>query len=290
LSGSQEDISALHVRINQVEIACPSGVVTAYVSVTDQVGYPVTGLIKDDFLIKETGGYAGPPKDANYVENNAALSVALAMDYSRSVTLDPDKVSDMKEAAVSFVNQLGIEDEAEFITFTSEPTIVQPFTSDHNLLLSAIDTPWDTRFLGTAIYDAGIKAVEETELRSKDRKAVVLMTDGKDTQSKEGVDDLIEYALLKNVPLFPVGLGDNVNDVDLKKLADSTGGQYYAASKSDNLRNVYQQLADVLLSYQYILTYNTGLANATTADLTVEATLPSTTITGRNTRSISSCP
>jgi Ca-activated chloride channel family protein len=290
LSGSREDISTLNVRINQVGITCPSGIVTAYVTVMDQGGYPVTGLTIDDFSITETAGYAGPPASSSYVENNATLSVALAMDYSRSVILDPDMVSDMKEGAVSFVNHLGAEDEAEFITFTSKVNIIQSFTSDHNLLLAAIDTPFDTNAAGTALYDAGKIAIDTTESRSKDRKAVVIMTDGEDNSSSIGVDDLINYSLSKNVPLFPVGLGDLTDDVDLKKLADSTGGQYYTASNSDNLRNVYLQLADVLLSFQYILTYNSGLADGTTADLTIGATLPLTTIAGSNTRSITSCP
>lgn len=290
LSGTLDDITALTVRINQVEMACPAGVVTAYVSVTDQGGYPVTLLTKDDFSIAETSGYTGAPTSSPFVENNATLSVALVLDYSSSITWFPDKVSDLEEGAVSFVNQLGADDEAEIIRFGLIVETAQSFTSDKNLLLSAINTPWtDTRF-GTALYDAGMLAVDDTALRLKDRRAVVLMTDGYDHSSINEVNDLIYQASLQNIPFFPVGLGDDINVVELQKLADDTGGQFYAASTSDNLQTVYQQLADVLFSYQYILTYNSGLVNGTTADLTVGATLPATTISGINTRSITACP
>jgi VWFA-related protein len=289
LSGSQEDISALNVRINQVEIACPSGVVTTYVSVTDQGGYPVSVLTKDDFSIAETGGYAGLPASSPFVENNATISADVVMDYSYTVTKFPDKVSDMQEGAVSFINQLGAGDEAEIIRFSDIIEVVQSFTSDKNLLISAINSPWATRY-DTALYDAGKIALENTALRSNDRKAVVLISDGWDNRSSYTLTYLINHALAQNVPFFTVGLGDTVNVVDLEKLADDTGGQYYAAPTSDNLQTVYQQLADVLFSHQYILTYNSGLSDGTTADLTVGATLPLTTITGSKTKSITKCP
>ncbi len=289
LSGSQENISSMNVRINQVEIACPSGVVTAYVSVTDQGGYPVIVLTKDDFSVTETTGYAGPPTSSPFVENNATISAALLMDYSTSVTHSADKVSDMENGAVGFVNQLGDADEAEVIKFSVINEVVQSFTSDKNLLISSINAPWDHNE-GTALYDAGMIAVDTTALRTKDRKAVVLITDGYDQSSIAEVDDLIDDARSKGVPVFPIGLGDNVNITDLTKLADFTGGKYFEASTSDNLSTVYLQLADILFSHQYILTYNSGLADGTTADLTVGATLPLTTIEGFNTRSITKCP
>jgi len=287
LSGSLEDITALNVRINQVGVVCPSGVVTAYVSVTDQGGYPVTVLTKDDFSITETGGYSGAPVSSPFVEdNNATLSVALALDYSSSVTVEPEKLNDMREGATSFINQLGVDDEAEMIKFSSVIEVIQPFTSDKNLLLSAIDAPFPDNS-GTALYKAGQQGVRDTyENGTKDRKAVILITDGVDTSSI-GIDVpyLIDYALDRNIPLFTIGLGDYI-DVDvLKNLADGTGGQYYAASTSDNLQTVYQQLADVLFSYQYILTYTSGLGS----DLTVEATLGSI-IGNSNTKSITPCP
>ncbi len=289
LKGRLEEISTLNVRINQVESACPSNVVTAYVSVTDQGGYPVPGLSKDDFLITETGGYSGPPTSASFVKNSIDLSVAAAMDYSRSVRLDPDVIIDMEESAVGFVNQMGILHEAAIIKFCGIIEVFQKFTSDASDLRTAIKTYWDESS-GTALYDAGKKAVDITEQRSMERKAVVLMSDGLDNSSNFSANDLISHALSKNIPLFTIGLGDSVDEVVLKKLADQTGGHYYTAENSDNLLNVYQQLADILFSYQYILTYTTGLANGTTDDLTVGATLPLTTITGSNTRSITSCP
>jgi Ca-activated chloride channel family protein len=298
LSGSRVAISALNVRINQLEIACPSGMVTAYVSVTDQGGYPVSGLTRDDFWVNETDntgltiGYDNVPVTASFVENSATISTALILDYSTSVTDFPDKVSDMQEGAASFVNQMGVDDEAEIVKFGgSLAEVVQPFTSDNTLLINAINAFWDEGE-GTPLFDACKAAADDTALRSKDRKAVIVISDGYENASTIGLNELIDDALSYNVPLFTIGLGDDIDVATLVNMADNTGGQYYEATTSDNLRTVYQQLADVLFSYQYILTYTSGLGAGTTANLTVEATLPGpgTPITGNHTRSITVCP
>ena len=290
LSGSREAISILNVRINQVETLCPSGLVTAYVSVTDQGGYTVTGLGVDDFTITETGGYVGPPTSAPFVDNTATISVALVLDYSTSITDFPDKVEDMQTGAVDFVNQLGADDEAEIVKFGGAVVdVVQPFTSDNNLLADAIVAPWDEG-IGTPLFDACKVAVDNTAARSKVRKAVIVISDGMADITSVGIDNVIDDALSYNVPLWTVGLGDVVDVATLVNLADNTGGQYYEATTSDNLRTIYQQLADVLFSYQYILTYTSGLGAGSTADLTVGATLPMTAISGDHTKSVTQCP
>lgn len=288
LNGSQEPITALNVRINQIAVDCPSGVVTAYVSVTDQGGYPVITLATNDFSITETGGYTGPPASSPFVENSATISTALVLDYSASISDFPSKVHDMEEGAVHFVDQLGANDEAEVIKFAELVEVLQPFTSDKDLLTTAIRTPF-LEGARTAIFDACKKAVDDTsDFGTKDRKAVIVISDGKDSFSTLGIDALIDEALLKNVPLFSVGLGDDIDVATLTRMADDTGGQFYEATTSDNLNTIYQQLSDVLFTFQYILTYTSGLPAGTTADVTVSATLNG--ITGFNARSITQCP
>jgi hypothetical protein len=71
-------------------------------------------------------------------------------------------------------------------------------------------------------------------------------------------------------------------------MADDTGGKYYEAATSDNLRTIYQQLGDVLFQDSYILTYTSGLGAGNTANLKIEATFQ--TIVGDDTKSITSCP
>jgi VWFA-related protein len=292
LSGTQVPIDNLTVRINQVGIICP-GAVTAYVSVTDQFGYSVSGLTKTEFTVTEDGGYVGAPTDVFFVsDNNATISSALVLDYSTSVTTEPDKQSAMELGASDFVNQLGPDDEAEIVKFGgSVVEVVQPFTDNNTLLINAINAFWDEG-PGTPLFDACKTAADDTAVRSKERKAVIVISDGYEDGSSVGIDNVIDDALSFNVPIFTIGVGDNVATSTLMSLADNTGGQYYSAPNPENIRTVYQQLADVLLYDQYILTYTSGLGTGSTADLTIEANLPppSTAIKGNHTRSITVCP
>ncbi len=71
-------------------------------------------------------------------------------------------------------------------------------------------------------------------------------------------------------------------------MADDTGGQFYEATTSDNLRTTYNQVAEVLFKDQYILTYISGLGVGATGDLTIQAT--SGGIEGEDIKEITPCP
>ena len=299
LIGTREPISELHVKINQVETSCSSPVVTAYVSVIDQGGYPVTSLLTNDFTVTETGGsgYTGPPTTSPFVENVATLSVAVAMDYSGSIIDVSDALSDMEDSVANFVGQLGLNDEAEIIKFATDVKVAQDFTPDKTLLTNAIYNPLDVGVY-TALYDAVVQAVDDTAKESNARKAVIVITDGVDddgthTQqlSKNSIDDVIFDANSEGIPVFTVGIGNEIDIAVLQQIADDTGGQFYEALTTDNLRTIYQQLADVLFKKQYILTYTSGLGDGPNTNLTIGAELGGTTISGNDTKTVStSCP
>ena len=293
LSGASESINNLNVRINQVEsdLNCPAAQVTAYVSVTDQGGYPVTGLLKDDFLVYE-GVDVMDLTDFSFVSQvTAPISVSLVMDYSGSITDIPEAQSDMEEAAADFVDQLGADDEAEIVKFATEIEVVQGFTSVNNLLTNAIFNPVDVG-RETTLYDAAWQAVDDTALRLKTRKAVIIVSDGEDGNgnpiSSNSISEVINHANDKGVPLFTVGLG-NINDAVLEQMANDTGGQFFDSATSDNLGNIYSQIAKVLFENQYILTYVSELGTGVTANLTIEAYV-SPAVMGDDTKEILPCP
>ena len=195
----------------------------------------------------------------------------------------------MEEAVADFVDQLSADDEAEILKFGSEVEVVQGFTSDKTLLKNAISNPVDLG-PGTSLYRGVSQAVDDTALRLKPRKAVIVITDGEnlDITSTITLSDVINNANDNNIPIFTVGLG-NINEVVLEQMADDTGGQYYSSPASDNLRNIYNQMADVLFENQYILEYISDIAVGDTADLTIEAKI-SQTVMGDDTKEITPCP
>jgi hypothetical protein len=72
-------------------------------------------------------------------------------------------------------------------------------------------------------------------------------------------------------------------------MANDTGGQFFDSPTSDNLGNIYSQIAKALFENQYILTYVSALGVDVTADLTIEAYV-SQTIMGDDTKEIIPCP
>ncbi len=294
LLGSKQDITAVSVKINQID-ACPRPSpppATVYVSVTDQGGFPVTTLTAGDFVITEAGNVKATTT-AVPVDDTVTLSVALVLDYSGSITFDPVNVTAMKNAALSFVNDLGVNDEAEIIKYGTTIEVTQSFTSNKTLLRTAIQS---TPNVGdhTALYDAVVQAAADFSTSTKARRAIIIITDGKDDdgtsnpQSINTINDAITDANGNGVPVFTVGLA-SADVAILQQLSDDTGGTYSDAPTPANLATIYQQLSDLLFTNQYILTYDSSLAAVTTGDLTVTATF-APGVSGTDTKTILACP
>ena len=221
----------------------------------------------------------------------APISVALVIDYSASITNIPEVQSDMEEALADFVGQLRADDEAEIVKFAREIEVVQAFTSDKNLLTNAIYNPAEVGG-STTLYGVAWQAVDDIALRLKTRKVVVIVTDGEDNGANpiysKTFSEVINHANDKGVPIFTVGLG-NFNDAVLEQMSNDTGGQFFDSPTSDNLRNIYSQIAKVLFENQYILTYVSALGVDVTANLTIEGYV-SPAVKGYDTKGITPCP
>ena len=292
LSGTWEPVSTINVKISQID-ACPREGSKAYVSVTDQGGFPVSGLGEAHFTISENGSSV-QPQNVNFVDKAVSLSVALLMDYSGSITDNPTDVEDMESAAINFVKQLGDEDEAEIIKFATTYEVTQPFTSSETDLEAAILSEPDVG-RSTLLYDTVVMAIENIKDRQKERRAIILFTDGVDfataTQplSKNTLQDVIDDANLDGIPVFTVGLGEQIDPEILQQLSDDTGGNFYKASTSRNLVTIYQQLANLLFVDQYILTYNSSIAPVSSDGILEVSVKTDEGISGGDTKAVPAC-
>lgn len=300
LKGKKQDVTAVNLRINQLD-ACPRSDATAYVSVMDQGGFPVNGLNGTNFTVMESVG--GTPTGttiatATQISDTVpvpTISVAILMDYSESIASDQLNVTTMQNAVSSFVKQLGAGDEAEIIKYATQIEVAQAFTSDQTSLLDAIAA---TPNVGThtALYDAVVKAVDDISPIQTDRKAIIVITDGKDDngtgqpQSQNTLTQVIDDANAGGIPVFTVGIA-SADATVLQPMADNTGGIYSDSQTTSNLGTISQQLADLFFKDQYVLKYASSLADAETGELKVVVayTPTSTTFTGYDTKSIPQC-
>ena len=144
-------------------------------------------------------------------------------------------------------------DKAFLIAFDREPQVVQRWSTKvadvHAGLakLRAEET--------TALYDAIVYALYNFH-GIRGQKALVLISDGRDTASKFTYEQAIEYARRAAVPIYGVGIGIRGSDMDvrykLSKLCTETGGSAYYIEQARELQRVYTDIQTELRS-QYIL-------------------------------------
>ena len=137
------------------------------------------------------------------------------------------------------------------------------FGGDKTALYGAIDRLQAGGW--TPLYDTAYKAVTWARPRQGNR-AVLLFTDGREEKAPNGTggskvandDSPIREANRAGVPVFTVGLGADVDETYLKRLALETGGTYQHTANSAELAQLFRNVAD-LLKQQYRITYTSGL-------------------------------
>lgn len=285
ITGTSEPVAALVVRVNQLQSTCGNPAVTAYVSVTDQGGYPVRGLTVNQFSVAQNSA-PGTIQSASYVDlAYQPIATAAALDFSNSLTGQPVAFADMKSRVSDYFSAMRTGDQGEVIKFGSEVQVTQAFTTDKSALLTAIAAPFDKGGT-TKLYDAALRAVDDTAAVPGDvRRAVILATDGTDNASAAAVTAATANAASKGVPLFTVGLGSSINSDILRQMADATGGLYYEATTSQNLATIYQQLSSILYTNQYVLRFD----RATNAATTVEIGATSAALSGSGASALPVC-
>lgn len=168
------------------------------VSVLDKQGAPVIGLHFEDFRIEDGGK---PQAVTLFSGERRALRIALALDVSGSMD---DKIRQVEAALRHFIAVLEPADEIMVITFNDHVRVVQDFTADREQLDRVLDMlePQGS----TALFDAAHEAIERVAEGPAESKAVVLVTDGVDTESATTFGVLRELARRKEVPVFSIGL------------------------------------------------------------------------------------
>jgi Ca-activated chloride channel homolog len=270
IAGTAEPVAALTVRINQVQSACPATEVTAYVTVTDQGGYPVAGLAAPGFTVTQDG-ISRPVLSLSYVElAYKPIASAATLDFSNSMTSQSVAFADMKDGFAEYFGAMRTEDVAAVVKFGSEVEVTQAFTSDKAKPIAALSAPFD-KGTATKLYDAAFQAVEDAGLQLNHRRAVIVATDGADNASVRSLADVTSNALNRSVPIFAIGIGAAINRPTLEQLAASTGGLYFEANTSQNLATIYRQISSILYEKQYVLRFDRlpGGAGASASSLTV---------------------
>ena len=237
-------------------------VVSLNVTVADGSGRFVTNLERDTFSVFEDG-----IKQQLTFFNRSNLPIALSVLLDTSASME-DKLQTAQDAAIGFVKKLRSQDFGQIIDFDSRVIIAQPFTSSVPDLELAIrkTTAGGSTSLHNAIY-ISLKELKKIQARSADdvrRQAIVVLSDGEDTSSLVGFDEVLELAKRSETAIYAIGLRgrspDHVrgafNEADfvLRQLSQETGGRVFFARTATELTGIYEQISEELSS-QYMLGY-----------------------------------
>ncbi len=231
------------------------------VTVTNAEHQYVTDLTKDDFVVLEDGKQQAL---SYFGRSNVPLAVALLIDSSASMLTT---LPTAQEAAVGFVRELTERDLAMIVDFDTKVQIRQPFTGDHALLEEAIlrTTAGGSTMLNTAVYVAlrELARLNVDEGVTARRRAIVLLSDGEDTNSLVSFDDVLDLAGRSNIVIYAIGLrGDErfrprrtvQGDFVLRRFATQTGGRALFPSTMKDIVDSYSDIRRELAN-QYVLAY-----------------------------------
>ncbi len=244
-----QPLTTIHRVVNEVNLVF---------TVTDKRGHFVKDLKQNDFKVLDDK--KPPTQVVNFgSETNLPLRVGLLVDASNSIR---DRFRFEQDAAIEFLNQIVRPkfDSAFVIGFDTTAEVTQDFTDSAEKLARGV------RMLrpggGTALYDAVYFACRDKLMKTNEtvatRRAIILLTDGEDNQSRVTREEAIEMAQRAEVVIYTIST--NVSGVKLKgdkvleRMADATGGRSFFPFKIEDVANAFSEIQDELRS-QYLLAY-----------------------------------
>jgi VWFA-related protein len=233
----------------------------------------VPNLKKEDFEVKEDG----TPQKIKFFssETNLPLTMGIMIDTSGSMEA---VLPDEQELGSQFVRQtMTPKDLAFLINFDVNVELAQDMTSNPAAIAKELNKTRinvggagggipgigqgpipNGRMRGTALFDAVYLASTDKLANEVGRKALIILTDGEDTGSKETLRDAIEAAQRADAMCYVILVYDprqGSNSRDMEKLAQETGGRVIeVGSNSGKMRAAFAQVSEELRS-QYSIGY-----------------------------------
>ncbi len=213
------------------------------VSVKDSRGGFVSGLTKDNFKVYEGGK---PMQITQFADQDIPVTVGIVVDASGSMR---PKRPEVITAALSFITSSNPHDEVFVLNFNEKVYHGLPdtvlFSDNINLLRTAL---WGTPTQGrTALYDAIVAALHQLQMGRRDKKTLVVISDGGDNISTHTLKDVVKDVRSSVATIYTIGIFDK-DDPDrnpdvLKRLAEISGGEVYFPDKLSDIVPVCKKIA-----------------------------------------------
>jgi Ca-activated chloride channel homolog len=260
--------------------------VVLHATVLDKHGRVVNDLKQDDFSVFEDGA---PQTMTHFSHTDVPVTMGIVIDDSGSMK---DKRQAVNASAVIFVKTSNPQDQVFVVNFNDVYYLDTPgdFANTIEDLKSALDKI-DSRG-GTALRDAVIASMDHLKLGNRDKKVLLVITDGEDNASRYTQEDLMSRAQKSNAVIYTIGLLGAEDTTSLfkirggeahraakvlKELAEATGGESYLPKSLDEVESTCRQIArDIRNQYTLVYRPTNTKRDGTFRNIRVEAFQPRT--------------
>jgi Ca-activated chloride channel family protein len=225
-------------------------------TVTESFNRYVSGLEQEHFQLWED---RVQQKIAYFSSEDVPISVGVILDISGSMK---DKISTAVDAAGTFLRTGNPDDEYFLMEFANKPQIATDFTTDITKLQSKLIF---TAAKGmTAMYDAVYLGLEKLKDGSNPKKALLLITDGEDNQSRYTFSQVRDFVKEQDVQIYAIGIVDDWSSqlsaghtgrALIEELSEITGGRAFFPNSVYDLEDITTKIA-IELKNQYVVGYH----------------------------------
>jgi Ca-activated chloride channel family protein len=239
----------------QGKISLNVNLVVLHTSVLDDRGKFVDGLSQDNFRVYED---KVEQKLSVFKREDIPVSMGLVIDNSGSMR---DKRPRVNEAALTLVQSSNPSDEAFVVNFNDDfyLDLDKDFTNSIPELKEALERI-DARG-STALYDAIIGSLDHLKKGSKEKKVLLIVTDGEDNTSRNTLEKTIKEIQKTDTVIYTIGLLGQENKKSAKsakraltEIAAASGGVAYFPENVEDVHSICEQVAHDI-RHQYTLAY-----------------------------------
>ena len=245
LSQSRQDEYTINVDVNMVVLRATA---------QNRKGVLVSGLNKDDFQIYEDGVL----QQTKFLSReDIPVTVGLVVDNSGSMT---PKRADVIAAALAFARSSNPQDQMFVVKFNEKVSFGLPDNTPFTDQVAQLQVALSRIAPGgeTALYDAVVAAMEHLKKGTKDKRVLIVISDGGDNASKHKLAEITALAGQPDAIIYTVGIFDEEdgdrNPGVLKRLAKDTGGEAFLPQSLKDIVPICEQIAHDIRN-QYTLAY-----------------------------------
>jgi len=238
--------SGANIRVDTTLILVP-------VSVNDPLNRPVSGLERENFRLFED---KVEQRIVQFAMDDEPVAVGLVFDTSGSMG---DKLSRSRMAAKEFFHISNPEDEFFLVEFDNAPRLVVPLTADTGTIEGHL--AFSRSHGSTALLDAIYLALHEMKRSKKNKKALLIISDGGDNHSRYSQKEVTDVVKESDVLIYSIGVfggGGSPEEAGgpalLSKVSEQTGGRLFEANAVE-LPDIARKIG-IELRNRYILGYS----------------------------------